>query len=100
LPPATYSLPRRLVPNYPLLDGGAGYVGHPALGDAAFAKATTEVLLAEVMTLVHALLDGRLRPGGARSPYYAVPVFRTDFWPLAALAGLGLAALAWLRPRR
>jgi hypothetical protein len=25
---------------------------------------------------------------------------RTDFWPLAAAAGLGLAALAWLRPRR
>ncbi len=100
LPPATYSLPRRLVPNYPLHDGGAGYVGHPALGDAAFAKATTDVLLAEVMALVHALLDGRLRPGERRSPYYAVPVFRTNFWPLATVASVGLAALAWLRPRR
>ncbi|MGH7308624.1 MAG: creatininase family protein [Candidatus Rokuibacteriota bacterium] len=100
LPPATYSLPRRLVPNYPLHDGGAGYVGHPALGDAAFAKATTEVLLDEVMALVHALLDGRLRPAERRSPYYVVPVFRTNFWPLAAVASVGLAALAWLRPRR
>ncbi len=100
LPPATYSLPERFVPNYPLQGGGAGYVGHPALGDAAFAKATTEVLLAEVMVLVHALLDGRLSPGQRRSPYYAVPVFRTNFWPLAAMAGVGLAALAWLRPRR
>jgi creatinine amidohydrolase len=100
LPPATYSLPERLVPNYPLHDGGAGYVGHPSLADPAFAKATTEVLLAEVMTLVHALLDGRLGPGDNRSPYYAIPFFRTNFWPLTAVAGIGLAALAWLRPRR
>ncbi|HSF04637.1 MAG TPA: creatininase family protein [Methylomirabilota bacterium] len=100
LPPVTYSLPERLVPNYPLHDGRAGYVGHPSLADPAFAKATTEVLLAEVMALVHALLDGRLGAGGKRSPYYALPFFRTNFWPLTAVAGIGLAALAWLRPRR
>jgi creatinine amidohydrolase len=100
LPPATYSLPERLVPNYPLHDGGAGYVGHPALADPAFAKATTEVLLVEVMALIHALLDGRLGRGEKRSPYYAIPFFRTNFWPLTAVAGIGLAALAWLRPRR
>jgi hypothetical protein len=58
------------------------------------------VLLAEVMRLVHALLDGRLGPTTRPSPYYAIPFLRTDFWPLAAAAGLGLAALAWLRPRR
>jgi creatinine amidohydrolase len=100
LPAATYSLPQRLRPNYPLHDGGAGYVGHPALGDPAFARATSDVLLGEVMTLVHALLDGRLGPGDKRSPFYAIPFFRTNFWPVAAVAGLGLAALGWLRPRR
>jgi creatinine amidohydrolase len=100
LPPAIYSLPQRLVPNYPLRDGAAGYVGHPALADPAFARATTTVLLAEAMRLVHALLDGRLGPTARPSPYYAIPFLRTDFWPLAAAAGLGLAALAWLRPRR
>jgi creatinine amidohydrolase len=100
LPPAIYSLPERLVPNYPLHEGRAGYVGHPSLADPAFAKATSDVLLAEVMSLVHALLDGRLGPGDKRSPYYAIPFFRTNFWPLATVAGLGLAALAWLRPRR
>lgn len=100
LPPATYSLPERLVPNYPLRNGAAGYVGHPALAAPAFARATTAVLLAAVMGLVHALLDGRLASTDRPSPYYAIPFLRTDFWPLAAAAGLGLAALAWLRPRR
>jgi creatinine amidohydrolase len=100
LPPTTYSLPERLVPNYPLHAGGAGYVGHPALADPAFAKATTEVLLAEGMALVHALLDGHPAAGTSHSPYFFVPFFRTDFWPWVAAAGLGLAALAWFRPRR
>ncbi|HSE93929.1 MAG TPA: creatininase family protein [Methylomirabilota bacterium] len=100
LPPATYSLPERLVPNYPLRDGGAGYVGHPALADPAFAKATAEALLEEVMALVHALLDGRVAPGERRSPFYALPFFRTDFWPAVAAGGLALAAVVWLVPRR
>lgn len=100
LPATTYSLPQRLRPNYPLHGGGTGYVGHPALGDPAFARATSDVLLGEVMTLVHALLDGRLGSGDKRSPFYSIPFFRTNFWPVAALAGLGLAALGWLRPRR
>jgi len=100
LPSATYSLPERLLPNYPLREGGAGYVGHPALADPAFAKATAEVLLEEVMSLVHALLEGNLRPGERRSPFYKVPFFRTDFWPAVAAGGLALAALAWLVPRR
>jgi creatinine amidohydrolase len=99
LPPATYALPERLIPNYPLRGGGEGYVGHPALADPAFAKATTEVLTNEAMALVDALLDGRLGPGDRPSPFYAIPIFRTNFWPWAAAAGLGLALLAWLRPR-
>lgn len=100
LPPAKYSMPARLVRNYPLRNGGAGYVGHPALADPAFAKITAEVLIGEVMTLVHALLDGRLDPGARRSPFYRVPFLRTDFWPALAIGGLALAALAWLAPRR
>lgn len=100
LPPATYSLPERIVPNYPLREGGAGYVGHPALGDPAFAKATAEVLLEEVMALVHDLVNGTLRPGARRSPFYRLPFFRTEFWPTVAAGGLALAALAWLLPRR
>ncbi|HEU5320540.1 MAG TPA: creatininase family protein, partial [Methylomirabilota bacterium] len=62
LPAARYSLPRRLVPNYPLRNGGQGYVGHPALADPAFARATTEVLLDEGMRLVDGLLDGAITP--------------------------------------
>ncbi len=100
LPPAIYSLPERLVPNYPLRDGGAGYVGHPALADPAFAKATADVLLEEVMTLVHALLDGHLTSAARHSPFYRLPFFRTDFWPAVAAGGLALAALGWLVPRR
>ena len=96
LPPATYPMAARLVPNYPLRGGGAGYVGHPALGDPGFARATTEVILDEAMVLVDGLLDGTLRPGGQRSPFHAIPFFRTDFWPAVAAASLGLAALAWV----
>jgi creatinine amidohydrolase len=96
LPPARYSLPARLVPNYPLRNGGAGYVGHPALADPAFAAAASDVLVEEALALVEGLLDGRLRPAQRHSPFFAIPLLRTDFWPAAAAAGVALAALAGL----
>jgi len=91
LPPARYSLPERAVPNFPLRNGGRGYVGHPALADPAFAKAASEVLMAETMDLVEGLLDGRIPPSAGRSPFFVLPFFRTDFWPLAATAAAGIA---------
>jgi hypothetical protein len=102
LPAATYSLPRRLVPNYPLRDGGQGYVGHPAMGDPAFAKATSDVLTAEAMHLVERLIAGTARPAQHRSPFFAVPFFRTNFWPLATagMTAVAAAALAALTRRR
>jgi creatinine amidohydrolase len=102
LPPARYSLAARLRRNYPLRDGGQGYVGHPALADPAFAKATLEVLLVETMELVEGLLEGAIRPADRRSPFFAIPVFRTNFWAWAgATAGaVALAALAIRRRRR
>lgn len=102
LPPARYSWPERAIPNYPLRRGGAGYVGHPALADPAFARATLDVLVSEVMTIVDGLLDGTLPPARRRSPFFRIPFFRTDFWPAAGaavLAGLAVAALARLSPR-
>jgi len=100
LPSATYSMPERLVPDYPLKRGGQGYVGHPRLADPAFAKATCDVIVTEAMVLLDALLDGRLGRRHSRSPFSAIPIFRTNFWPAAAAAGFAIAALAWLRPRR
>jgi len=100
LPPARYSLPEKLRPNYPLKRGGRGYVGHPALADPAFAKATTEVLLGEALALVEGLLDGRIRPEARRSPWFRVPVFRTNFWRGAAVAGAVTAAVGLLWRRR
>ncbi len=99
LPPARYSLPRRLVPNYPLRDGGQGYVGHPALADPAFARATIEVLLAEGLGLVEALLDGRVRPAQRRSPFWAVPPLRTNFWRVTAGAAAAGALAVWWHSR-
>jgi creatinine amidohydrolase len=99
LPPAAYRLTARVVPDYPLRAGGRGYVGHPALADPAFARATAEVLTTEAMTMVDALLDGRLKPGHPRSPLSAITFLRTNFWPLAAAAGFTLAGLGWLRRR-
>jgi creatinine amidohydrolase len=102
LPPARYSWPERVIPNYPLRGGGQGYVGHPALADPAFAKATTEVLVAEALGLVEDLLDGRIRPSDRHSPFYAVPFFRTNFWRSTAALGVAVAAGAgaWLARRR
>ena len=104
LPPARYSLPQRVVPNYPLKNGGQGYVGHPALAEPAFAKATVEVLMREAMTIVDGLLDGSLEPSDRHSPFFQVPFFRTNFWraagATAAAAAVGLGITGWLRRRR
>jgi creatinine amidohydrolase len=98
LPPARYTLSDKLIPNYPLRNGGRGYVGHPALADAAFAKATTEVLMVEAMSVVNGLLDGSIKPRQRRSPFFAIPFFRTDFWPTLGAVALALVAAAvwWL----
>lgn len=101
LPPARYALPQRLIPNYPLRGGGQGYVGHPGLADPDFAKAITEVLLTEAMVVVTDLIDGRVRAAARRSPFFAIPVFRTNFWRgLGAATVLGGAALAVFAARR
>jgi creatinine amidohydrolase len=101
LPPANYSLTRRLRPNYALRGDGQGYVGDPARADLAFAKATLEVLVTEATRLAERLLDGRLEARQRRSPFRLVPLMRTDFWPVAGAAlAAGLAGL-WLgRPAR
>jgi creatinine amidohydrolase len=98
LPPARYSLPERAVPNFPLRNGGQGYVGHPALADLAFAKAASEVLMAETMQMVEGLLDGHIAPSAGRSPFFVLPFFRTDFWPtvVTATAGIALGVAAGL----
>jgi creatinine amidohydrolase len=94
LPPARYSLVARARPNYPLRNGGQGYVGHPALADPAFATAAVDVLMDEAMALVDGLIEGHLRPGQRRSPFFAIPFFRTNFWPGVAAAGLTAVATA------
>jgi creatinine amidohydrolase len=100
LPAARFSLPRRLVPNYPLRNGGQGYVGHPALADPAFAQATTEVLLAEGLRLVEGLLAGEIEPAQRRSPFWALPFLRTNFWPVLGAAVAAGALTAWWVGRR
>jgi len=71
-------------------------VGHPALADPVFALAVGEVLMAEALTLAGDLLDGRLRPAERRSPFFAVPFLRTNFWPALMGAGGALVLLsAW-----
>ncbi|MBI1846913.1 MAG: creatininase family protein [Candidatus Rokubacteria bacterium] len=94
LPSATYPMAARVVPNYPLRGGGQGYVGHPAMGDPVFAKATSEALLGATLELVDELIDGTLRPSDRRSPFFAVPFFRTNFWRAAAGAGAFAAGVA------
>jgi creatinine amidohydrolase len=98
LPAARYSPVRRLVPNYPLRKGGAGYVGHPALADPSFARAGAEVLMAEGLALANDLIDGRLPRGSHRSPFSSIPFFRTNFWPAVGSAATAvILAAAWRR---
>jgi creatinine amidohydrolase len=101
LPAAIYPLPARLRRNYPLRDGGQGYVGHPAMAEVEFAKATTEVLVNASLDLVNGLLDGNLKPSAHRSPFTLVPFFRTNFWRGAAVGAAltvtALSAMAWRR---
>jgi creatinine amidohydrolase len=100
LPPARYPLHRRIRPNFPLRDGGLGYVGDPARADPAFARAALDALMEDALELTERLLDGRLGRRERRSPFWLVPVLRTNFWP-AAGAVAAAAALAWLaRPGR
>lgn len=94
LPPARYSPSQKLLPNYPLRNGGEGYVGHPALAHPDFARAGAAVLMAEAMDLVTGLLDGRVRPAQRRSPFFAVPFLRTNFWQAVAVVLAALAAVA------
>jgi anti-sigma-K factor RskA len=84
-------------------------VGHPALADVAFARATTTALVEASLELVDGLLDGRVRASARRSPYSLMPFFRTNFWRgavVAAVAGAAIAgaaavaALARARPGR
>ena len=100
LAPARYSMVERLRPNYPLRGEGQGYRGHPAFADVALARAAAEVLMREAHAVVDGLLDGRIRSASLRSPFSLLPPFRTNFWPAAAVALGGLAALFWYRGRR
>ncbi len=93
LPPARYTLPQRLRPSYATRGGRAGYVGHPALADPAFAKAALEVLTAEAFHVVEDLLDARVTPARRRSPFFRVPFLRTNFWPAAG--GALAVGVAW-----
>ena len=95
LPSARYTFIQRLRPQYATRHEGPGYVGHPALADPAFAKAALEVLTSEVVDVAQALLDGRLRPAQCRSPFFAIPLFRTNFWPVTGAVALILATW-WL----
>lgn len=92
LPAARYSFTDRLRPNYAVRGGGRGYVGHPALADPAFARATTQVLMDEAMVLVDGLLDGRLRPSQRRSPFFSIPFLRTGFRRAAGVTAAALTA--------
>jgi hypothetical protein len=74
-----------------------GSIIKAALGEES--KAGAGVLLDETMDFVDGLLDGRVRPGRGRSPFYAVPFLRTNFLPAMGATVALAVALAWLKRR-
>ena len=67
------------MPNYPLKNGGQGYVGHPALADATFAKAISGA-------------GGLIKAGGADLTHTGANRFagRTAIW--SGKMGVGTVA--------
>ena len=63
----------------------------------ASARVTSQVLMDEAMVVVDGLLDGRLRPSERRSPFFAIPFFRTNFRPIAVSATTKKVFVAGLR---
>ena len=62
------------------------------MADPAFARATTEVLVTAALELIDRLINGTTHPARHRSPFFALPVFRTNFWPLATAGMTAVAA--------
>jgi hypothetical protein len=56
------------------------------------------------MEMVEGFIDGRLRPAERRSPFYGLPIFRTNFFRGVGVTGVAAAVAlsAWLirRTRR
>ena len=48
----------------------------------------------DFIAVVDGLLDGRLRPSQRRSPFFAIPFFRTNFRRMAGAIGAAAAVLA------
>jgi hypothetical protein len=44
------------------------------------------------MELIDRLIAGTTRPSKHRSPFFAIPFFRTNFWPLATAGMTALSA--------
>jgi len=97
LPSSAYTWLDRIRPNYPMKNGGQGYVGHPALADPEFARASGEVLVDAGMELVEKLLNGQLRSRDRHSLFFRLLIFRTNFWPALISVGIVGAALALYR---
>ena len=58
--------------------------------------------MTEAMEMVHGIIEGRLRPADRRSPFFAIPFLRTNFWRGMAAAGMVAAAAggAWFGARK
>src|SRR5262249_42119553 len=72
LPSVTYSLPGPPPPTSPLRGGAQGYVAPPAMADPAFARATTDVLVATALELIDRLIAGTTHASKHRSPFFLV----------------------------
>ena len=101
LPPARYPMLQRLRPNYPMRDGGQGYVGDPPAPTSPSRRRPSRSWWPRPPSWPRRLIDGRLHARHLRSPFRLVPFLRTDFWPVAgAVLAAGLGSLWLSRSRR
>lgn len=76
---------------------GLGYLGSPALARPEVGRAILQAVFDESLPIFEKFLDGEDVRKAFRSPFYYIPILRTDFkWLLALFLYAGALGAAWL----
>jgi creatinine amidohydrolase len=87
LKPFTVQMLQKLRPNYPLkMEGGTGYVGHPAKASKELADASSDFLVDKVFEMVEHHIFSQKAP--SPSLFYRLAIFRVGFLRMVLVIAL------------